>query len=207
MSEEEYRNAVNNLKARTAASIGEIARLRHKTALAKVPALAEHCKSMLEETDKIVIFAHHKDVIDEIKQSLSEYLPVSITGDISINERQESVDKFQSDDNCRVFIGSITAAGVGITLTAASTVIFAELDWVPGNLSQAEDRCHRIGQQDSVLVQHVMFENSIDAYLAQKIVSKQEIIEQAVDITKESASEPINEESELIINIIESDDY
>jgi len=116
---------------------------------------------------------------------LSEYKPVCITGDMSTDERQQAVDNFQNNDNCRVFIGSITAAGVGITLTAASTVIFAELDWVPGNLTQAEDRCHRIGQHDSVLVQHIIYENSVDAYLAQKIVAKQDIIEQVVDMEED----------------------
>jgi len=104
---------------------------------------------------------------------------------MSTDERQQAVDNFQNNDNCRVFIGSITAAGVGITLTAASTVIFAELDWVPGNLTQAEDRCHRIGQHDSVLVQHIIYENSVDAYLAQKIVAKQDIIEQVVDMEED----------------------
>ena len=73
------------------------------------------------------------------------------------------------------------AAGVGITLTAASHVIFAELDWVPGNMTQAEDRLHRIGQRESVLVQHLVLDGSIDAHLAKTLIAKQEVIDRALD--------------------------
>lgn len=59
--------------------------------------------------------------------------------------------------------------------------MFAELDWVPGNITQAEDRCHRIGQENSVHVQHLVLEGSIDAYMAKIIVNKQEIIDKAID--------------------------
>ena len=80
-----------------------------------------------------------------------------------------------------MFVGGIQAAGVGITLTAAALVVFAELDWVPGNLAQAEDRCHRIGQVDSVLVQHLVLDGSLDARMAQILVDKMDIIAAAVD--------------------------
>jgi hypothetical protein len=73
------------------------------------------------------------------------------------------------------------AAGVGITLTAASTVIFAELDWVPGNISQCEDRTHRIGQLNQVLIQHIVLEDSIDYTLANSLIKKQEIADAALD--------------------------
>jgi SNF2 family DNA or RNA helicase len=68
-----------------------------------------------------------------------------------------------------------------LTLTAASHVVFAELDWVPGNVSQAEDRLHRIGQRDSVLVQHLVFDDSVDSRMAHVIVEKQAVIDQALD--------------------------
>ncbi len=82
---------------------------------------------------------------------------------------------------CRLFIGGILAAGVGITLTAASHVVFAELDWVPGNITQAEDRCHRIGQTDMVLVEHLVLEESLDARMAEVLVEKQEVLSAALD--------------------------
>jgi hypothetical protein len=75
---------------------------------------------------------------------------------------------------------------VGITLTAASHVVFGELDWVPGNVTQAEDRAHRIGQKESVLVQHLVLEGSLDATMARRIVRKQEVIDQALDVVTEA---------------------
>jgi len=78
--------------------------------------------------------------------------------------------------------GSILlVAGVGITLTRASRVVFAELDWVPGNISQCEDRCHRIGQSDTVHCLHIVVNGSVDGMLAEAIVRKQEVITQALD--------------------------
>jgi hypothetical protein len=95
--------------------------------------------------------------------------------------RQAAIDAFQIDPVIKVFVGSITAAGVGITLTAASTVIFAELSWVPGDISQAESRLHRIGQKDAVNVRHIVLNGSLDSKLAKTLVEKQEIIELALD--------------------------
>jgi len=116
-----------------------------------------------------------------MQEQLAEYGVVRLVGDDNQKARQEAVDRFQNDPDVRVFIGSITAAGVGITLTAATHVVFSELDWVPGNVSQAEDRCHRIGQLGSVTVQHIVLEGSIDEKLAQAIIRKQEIIEKALN--------------------------
>ena len=105
---------------------------------------------------------------------------MTLTGDTPMIARQAAVDRFQNDPGCSLFIGNLIAAGVGLTLTAASHVVFAELDWVPGNVSQAEDRCHRIGQKNSVLVQHLVIDGSIDAEMAKRIVAKQAVIDAVV---------------------------
>ena len=73
------------------------------------------------------------------------------------------------------------AAGVGLTLTASDTVIFAEESWNPSDISQAEDRAHRIGQQNTVFVYHLVVEGSIDSYIMNKIISKQEVIDQSIN--------------------------
>lgn len=106
---------------------------------------------------------------------------VLVDGRLSLEKRQHAVDRFQNDPNCQVFIGSIQAAGVGLTLTSASIVVFAELDWTPAALSQAEDRCHRIGQSESVLVQHIVLDGSLDARMAEVVTAKQEVLDRALD--------------------------
>jgi len=189
---QEYADAVNLLKEIRLVAFNEMAIIRHETALAKVSHVIEHVEACLESSEKIVVFAHHRDVIDRIMSDLSAYKPVKIDGGVTLDNRQRAVAAFQQDDTVRVFVGQIQAAGVGITLTAASHVVFAELDWVPGNMSQAEDRCHRIGQHDSVLVQHVVLDGSLDHRMATTLVKKQDIIDQALDreITPEAPNKP-----------------
>jgi SWI/SNF-related matrix-associated actin-dependent regulator 1 of chromatin subfamily A len=121
------------------------------------------------------------------------YNPVALVGGMNDSTKQLAVDTFQNDPSCRLFIGNIQAAGEGITLTAASHVIFVELDWAPSQMSQCEDRCHRIGQKDNVLVQHLVFENSIDAKIAKVLLKKQKIISSAIDGTTSGAVDWLSE--------------
>lgn len=106
---------------------------------------------------------------------------VRIDGRTSLAKRQEAVEKFQMDPECRVFIGSLKAAGEGITLTAADTVIFAELGWTDKEMCQAEDRLHRIGQKNAVQVIHIVLEGSLDERQVQLIVKKQEIADKTLN--------------------------
>ena len=184
----QYKDAVEALKSAMSADFAELSTLRHETALAKVPAVIDYLKERFEEVDKIVVFCHHKDVIAKICAAFPGE-SVHITGSDSLESRQQAVDSFQNNPKTKLFVGSITAAGVGITLTAASIVIFVELDWVPGNITQAEDRCHRIGQKDSVTVQHLLYDNSLDSKMAKTLIEKQEIIEKTLDL--EPHDEPI----------------
>ena len=175
-----YKKAVNKMKSASQLHFSEMSRIRHETAVAKIPFTVSYIQEMLENTDKLVVFAHHHDVIDGIKAAFPD-VSVVLTGQTNQVDRQKAVDIFQNDPACKLFIGSIQAAGVGITLTASNNVLFAELDWVPGNMSQAEDRCHRIGTVGSVLIQHLVIDGSIDSLMATKLIEKQEIIEKALD--------------------------
>lgn len=96
-------------------------------------------------------------------------------------ERQEAIDRFWKDDKIELFLGSLKTSGLGINLQNAANVVFAELDWVPGVITQAEDRCHRIGQDKSLLVQHLVASNSMDSHMAKKIVAKQKSIQKALN--------------------------
>jgi SWI/SNF-related matrix-associated actin-dependent regulator 1 of chromatin subfamily A len=176
-----YRKAVEELNQANMAAFTETSKVRHEVALAKVDQVVAHVRDCLENGQKIVVMAHHHDVIDQLAEALAEFGVVKFDGRMTLPNRDAAVHAFQNDKAIRVFIGGIQAAGVGITLTAASHVVFAELDWVPGNLAQAEDRCHRIGQTDSVLVQHLVLDGSLDCRMAQIIVDKMDVISAAVD--------------------------
>lgn len=178
--EDAYNAAVARLDSAVKVAFEEMSSYRKSLAVQKIPAVIEHCDNMLENVGKLVIFAHHIEVMDKLKEHYGSKA-VMLRGDTKVEDRQVAVDRFQTDDFVRVFIGSIKAAGVGITLTAASNVVFAELDWVPANVSQAEDRCHRIGQAGSVNVQHLVVDGSLDAKLAMVLVAKQAIMDAALD--------------------------
>jgi SWI/SNF-related matrix-associated actin-dependent regulator 1 of chromatin subfamily A len=175
-----YDAAVTALHDAGMAAFAEISKIRHATAMAKLPLVIQHVRDQLDAGGKIVLFAHHHDVIDALAAEFGA-CAVTLTGSDSQEHRQASVDRFQNDDACTLFLGSIGAAGVGITLTESAHVIFAELDWVPGRISQAEDRTHRIGQTRSVLIQHLVLDGSIDAKMAKTLVEKQAVIDAALD--------------------------
>ncbi|MHC4356630.1 MAG: C-terminal helicase domain-containing protein, partial [Planctomycetota bacterium] len=178
--EEAYKAAVAELQEAARVMFTEMSRLRHETAVAKIPHVVEHVENAIGGSGKVVVFAHHKDVVNGLMDEFGDRA-VKLTGETPMAQRQEAVDRFQSDPTIQVFVGNIQAAGVGITLTAASHVVFAELDWVPGNITQAEDRCHRIGQTNSVLVQHLVFDESIDANMAHALTIKQDVLDRALD--------------------------
>lgn len=168
----------------------EMSRLRHDNAIAKLPFIIEHLHDILDANGKVVVMCWHHDVVDALKAEFGD-IAVAIDGRNSTDERDAAVTRFQTDSTCRLFIGTIRAAGVGLTLTASSTVIFAELDWTPGNVTQAEDRCHRIGQTEPVLVQHIVMDGTIDARMAELIVSKQAVIDAALDTQKAPVVAPV----------------
>jgi SWI/SNF-related matrix-associated actin-dependent regulator 1 of chromatin subfamily A len=176
-----YRAAVERLRDASRVAFTEVSLARHDVAVAKIPAMIEAVKDAAD-SHPVVVMAHHKDVVAGLQKPLEEagLRVVVVTGDVALSKRQEAVDAFQSGE-ADVFIGTIRAAGVGLTLTRAAHVIFAELDWVPGNVSQAEDRCHRIGQDDNVLVQHYVLDGSLDARMAKTLIAKQEILDKALD--------------------------
>jgi SWI/SNF-related matrix-associated actin-dependent regulator 1 of chromatin subfamily A len=137
-------------------------------------------KNALLASPKIVVFAHHRDVVSEIAAGFED-AAVTLTGEDTPEARQAAVDRFQTDPACTLFVGSIRAAGLGLTLTASAHVVFAELDWVPANMTQAEDRTHRIGQRESVLVQHLVLQDSLDSRMARMLIKKQRVLDEALD--------------------------
>jgi SWI/SNF-related matrix-associated actin-dependent regulator of chromatin subfamily A-like protein 1 len=177
-----YRDAVDALKDHNTTTFTEMAKRRHATGIAKLPAIIDHLHGLLDDdmAAKFILFGWHHDVISSIAAEFPA-LSVTLTGQTALTARQAAVDRFQTDPACRLFVGNMQAAGVGITLTASSHVIIAESDWVPATIEQAIARAARIGQRDSVLAQFLVFEGSLDARMAKTVVAKQEVIDQTLD--------------------------
>ena len=180
-SKEVFNEAVKQLNEKVKAKFEEMALLRHKTALAKLPQVIAKLQEIYEEdpAHKLIVFAHHRDVIKALKEEFPKCAVV--VGGMEAEDKMKEVERFQKDPDCVLFLGGLRAASEGITLTASSHVIFVEEDWTPGKMSQAEDRAHRIGQNDNVLVEHWVLENSLDVRIAQATVQKQEIMDKVLD--------------------------
>jgi SWI/SNF-related matrix-associated actin-dependent regulator 1 of chromatin subfamily A len=161
--------------------LAELARLRREIGLAKTTAVIEHVSDILEQTgEKIIVFAHHRDVVEALHAAFRD-CSVMYHGGMTPEQKNVSEEMFRGLDSIRVFVGSIDAAGTGLNLQVASTVVFAEMSWVPGTMTQAEDRAHRIGQKKQVLVQHVVLDGSLDARVATTLINKQAVIDAALD--------------------------
>jgi len=129
---------------------------------------------------RVVVFAHHAEVIDLLTRGLAKFGVVRITGGQTASDRQAAVLGFQSRGSVRVAVANIVAGGVGVTLTAAHDVVFVEQSWVPGENAQAADRCHRIGQQESVLVRVLALAGSIDEKIADTLATKSQMIREVI---------------------------
>ena len=148
-----------------------VATLRRLTGMAKVEPVVEWVKEWLEGCDrKIVLFAHHREVIAELFNTIGTADAVVVAG--STSDRQAAVDEFQNDPACRVFIGQNTAAGTGITLTAASDLLLVEPSWVPSDNAQIAGRIHRIGQGRGCQVRFVTLAGSIDEQIGKALARK-----------------------------------
>lgn len=154
--------------------------LRDTAARQKLPGALRWLDEFTAGGQKIVVFAHHRDIARGIRDHFGERA-VMLTGETSPEDRQRVVDRFQTDPTCQVFVGNMQAAGVGITLTAASDVAFVELPWRPGDLMQAEDRCHRIGQTDSVTAWYLLAAGTIEEKIAAMLDTKRQVVDEATD--------------------------
>jgi SWI/SNF-related matrix-associated actin-dependent regulator 1 of chromatin subfamily A len=147
---------------------------------AKVKPICDFIHNQLENEIPVVCFAHHRKVISDINEEFKKYTPAVITGSTSAPGRSEAIKRFQ-EGKSNLFIGNFVAAGTGITLTRSSTVVLAELDWSPSILSQAIDRCHRIGQKDSVNVYWFVVKNSLDETISNVVMNRTRIFRSVLE--------------------------
>uniref|UniRef100_A0A8C0F5S5 Zinc finger RANBP2-type containing 3 n=1 Tax=Bubo bubo TaxID=30461 RepID=A0A8C0F5S5_BUBBB len=145
-----------------------ITRMYKETAIAKAGAVKDYIKMMLENDKlKFLVFAHHLSMLQACTEAVIEKKVryIRIDGSVPSAERIRLVNQFQKDPDTRVAILSIQAAGQGLTFTAATHVVFAELYWDPGHIKQAEDRAHRIGQCSSVNIHFLIAKGTMDTLM------------------------------------------
>lgn len=149
------------------------ARLRRLTGLAKVKGVAALLSEEFDSgLEKVVIFAWHRDVCLALAEALSDFEPVVLLGGMSALSKEETRQKFNTKDSCRVFVGQLESAGEAIDLSAAKDIVFVEPDWVPGNNAQAVMRVHRIGQTKPVTVRVVSIADSVDEQIQKTLRRK-----------------------------------
>ena len=152
----EKQNGQITMGQRRAQALIKLMALRKLAGEAKVKAVVEHVKELLDEhPGGVFVVAEHRDVMDGILIGLSKYNPTTVQGGMTDADKADNVDRFCSGES-RVLVGQITAAGVGLTLHGGGLnhhVVVAQLPWTPADLKQAEDRLHRIGQTHEVQVE------------------------------------------------------
>ena len=166
-----------------------IATIRKALGIAKVKGTLEYIDLYLEtsKVDKLVVFAVHQDVISLLVNALKEkykdkYLIHEITGATSKVKKDKVIESFQTDDKPQIIVANVIAGGVGITLTKAHVVMFAEIDWTPSNIMQAEARVHRITQDTNVQSIFLIADNSLDARIIEMIEHKLKLIKETIRV-------------------------
>jgi len=153
--------------------------LRQIVGQGKVEAALELINDILDSEEQVVVFAHHKAVVQELVEALDEYGVGVISGDVPNKDRQPLIDRFLkqtliSKNKIRVMI--ITVAGSeGIDLYSASNIVFVEREWTPAKEEQAEARLHRIGQKNPVTAHYLVAQGTIDEKMNDLIASKREV--------------------------------
>ncbi|MBG6239766.1 superfamily II DNA or RNA helicase [Mycetocola sp. CAN_C7] len=154
-----------------------------KIGQAKAVLASDYTAQLAHSVGKVVFFAKHIDVMDTAEQVFAGrgLRTVSIRGDQSTPARQLAIDAFNNDPEVAVAVCSLTAAGVGLNLQAASNVVLAELSWTAAEQTQAIDRVHRIGQEEPVTAWRIIAAHTIDAKIAELIDSKHGLAARALD--------------------------
>jgi SWI/SNF-related matrix-associated actin-dependent regulator 1 of chromatin subfamily A len=153
---------------------------RQALALAKAAATLDFVRGAIEQGEKVIVFSCFDGPVQTLARELGA-AAVVVTGKTPAAARQPLVDRFQSDDDVRVFVANIIAGGTGLNLTAATQVVFNDLDWVPTNHWQAEDRAYRIGQTRTVNVTYFVARNTIDDFVHAVLETKAALVNAIVD--------------------------
>ncbi len=161
------------------------------SARGKIQAVSEFIKSTIDQEEKILLFAHHKEVIETLSSKFHE--PLKIIGGMTPEAKDNTVKAFQNDESKMLILISMKAGATGITLTAASNVAFIELPWTPDKIEQCEDRTHRIGQKSTVNSYIFIGENTLDERVYQVLVEKLNISKNALGVNDKTQTSVFTE--------------
>ena len=160
--------------------LGKLTKARRKLATAKVRSTKEIVENAVAQGEKVLVFSCFDEPLKKLHEHFGEQ-SVLLTGATPSNARQTLVDRFQADQGVRVLCANIVAGGVGLNLTAARQVVFNDLDWVPANHWQAEDRAYRIGQNAAVNVHYLVAQGTLDEFVATVLEAKSALVRAVVD--------------------------
>ena len=184
-----------------------IATISNEGESGKLDFICEDIESAIERGQKVVIFSSFaKLALPRIADRLSVHGTTLFTGDMRPEEREAATYRFLSDNNCRIMCASLRAAGVGVTWTVASIVYQTDLWWNPQVLRQAEDRVHRIGQENSVLIKRLMAVDTIEEQMSQLLSTKEAIFDFMVEGAAASTPDATSLESLLSLIGLKSSD-
>ncbi|MDQ1581605.1 MAG: hypothetical protein QOD05_2380 [Microbacteriaceae bacterium] len=176
--------AQSELEESKSAKTGEnVFTMVRKIGQAKANLASDYAAQLARSVGKVVFFAKHIDVMDAAEQAFAarDLRTISIRGDQTAVSRQKEIDAFNNDPDVAVAVCSLTAAGVGLNLQAASNVVLAELSWTAAEQTQAIDRVHRIGQEEPVTAWRIIAAQTIDSKIAELIDAKQGLAARALD--------------------------
>jgi len=179
----------------------ELILLRQFIAAQAIPHTIEMVENAIEMGRKVIIFTSFTEELEILAAHFGK-LAVKHNGPMTTTQKQKSVDAFQNNPKVKVFIGNIKSAGVAITLTEATVVIFNSFSWVTGDNEQAEDRAFRIGQKNDVNVYYQLFEDTISTRMWETLRNKKEVI----DIILGEKKTEIIDEIELLMDKILNDE-
>ena len=182
--EEEQKNAETEF-TKLASYQRAIQSERQAAGVAKLRHVVDFVKNIMEIEESVVVFCHHKYIHKLLHESLQEFKPSSIIGGQNDKVRQDNIDSFQNGDT-KLMVAGLRAGSMGINLTRAKYVIFAELDWSPAIHRQAEDRLHRIGQKNTVFAYYLIGKRTLDEHVANILVDKSYEIDAIMDESHDS---------------------
>lgn len=138
-------------------------------------------EQIVYNNDKVVIFSIFKETLNQLKNKLEVFNPLLCTGDYSDEEISRNIEKFQNDDSCKILLATTQKMGTGVTLTAASYMIFIDCPWTSADCEQCEDRIHRIGSKNSVLIYYLWNTDTFDMQVKQIVQDKSLVEDYIID--------------------------